>query len=247
MSVVLAVLAAALISSFLSVDFGFNLESIPTFVGFALGLSIVLVVFELPPLLMRWQRTREIGRLRVLPWALVVAAAFVLVSRIFGLQPGYLYGLVLSVSFSTPVEPVQEARETGAGMLATLALALAAWLLLDGVRGGALSTGEAASTVISTATAAVVVSGLEAVAFGMLPLRFMPGRVVYTWHRPIWALLFGTGIFFFITILIGPTSGYLSELTPVAWLSALGVFGIFGAISLAFWAWFRFRPAPAEA
>ena len=52
--------------------------------------------------------------------------------------------------------------------------------------------------------------------------------------------------YLFITILIGPTSGYLSELTPAAWLSALGVFAAFGAISLAFWAWFRFRPRPSH-
>ena len=31
----------------------------------------------------------------MLPWTLVVAALFVLVSRIANLQPGYLYGLVL--------------------------------------------------------------------------------------------------------------------------------------------------------
>lgn len=34
--------------------------------------------------------------------------------------------------------------------------------------------------------------------------------------------------------------------SPAAWLSALGVFAVFGAISLAFWKWFRFRPAPIE-
>ncbi len=246
MAVVLAVLAAALVSSFLSADFGLNVESLPTFAGFAAGLTIVLVAFELPPIVMRWRRTGEIGRLRVLPWALVVAAAFVLISRIFNLQPGYLYGLVLSVSFSRPVEPDQEARETAVGMIATLAVAIAAWLVLDGLRAGIGAEGDALATVISTATAAVVVAGLEAVAFGMLPLRFMPGRVIYAWHRPAWAILFAAGLFFFIQILIGPTSGYLADLTPAAWLAALGVFAAFGAISLGFWGWFRFRPAPAD-
>jgi hypothetical protein len=246
MSVVLAVLDAALISSFLSPDFGPNVASVPTFLGFVLGLAIVLVAFELPPIVMRWRTNGEVGRLRVLPWTLAVAAAFVLVSRIFELQPGYLYGLVLGVTFSRSVSPAIEARETVVGTVATLLLAIAAWLVLEDVRASAPAD-DAIATVVQTATAAIVVSGLEAVAFGMLPVRFMPGQAVYAWSRSAWAVLFGVGMFAFVQILVGPTSGYLAELTPQAWLAGLGVFAAFGAFTLLFWAWFRFRPTAGEA
>ena len=87
-----------------------------------------------------------------------------------------------------------------------------------------------------------MVGGLEAVAFGMLPIRFMPGRAIYTWSRVAWAALFALGLFAFIQVLIGPSSGYLADLAPGAWLAALGVFAAFGAFSILFWAWFRFRP-----
>jgi hypothetical protein len=241
-SVVFGVLVAALISSFLAPGFGSNAESIPTYLGFLLGLTVVLIVFELPPLLMRRRKTGELGRLRVLPWTLVVAALFVLVSRLAGLQPGYLYGLVLGTVFTKEPAPGDEAKETVVGMIATLVLAVAAWLALDGVRGDAFHAGEAWSTVVGTAAATIVVSGLEAAAFGMLPLRFMPGRVVYEWSRPAWAALFGVGVLAFVQILVGPTSGYLAELNADAWLAALGVFAAFGLFSLVFWSWFRFRP-----
>ena len=89
-----------------------------------------------------------------------------------------------------------------------------------------------------------MVSGLEAVAFGLMPFRFMPGVVIYRWNRVIWAVLFGASLFAFFHILIGPTSGYLSSLTAPAWLAALGVFAAFGAFTILFWAWFRFRPSP---
>jgi hypothetical protein len=79
----------------------------------------------------------------------------------------------------------------------------------------------------------------------MMPFRFMPGVAVYRWNRLIWALLFGASLFAFFHILIGPTSGYLSTLTAPAWLAALGVFTAFGVFTVLFWAWFRFRPAPA--
>ena len=61
---------------------------------------------------------------------------------------------------------------------------------------------------------------------------------------PGWALLCGVSLFAFIHILIGPTIGYLSDLTAPAWLAALGVFAAFGVFTVLFWGWFRFRPSP---
>jgi hypothetical protein len=56
-------------------------------------------------------------------------------------------------------------------------------------------------------------------------------------------VLFGLSVFAFIHILIGPTSGYVSTLNPAAFIAAGGVFAIFGALSIATWGYFRFRPA----
>jgi hypothetical protein len=226
------------------------LESVPTFLGFLVGLSIVLVALELPGFLMRSRTTGEIGRLRVLPWTLVLAAVFVLMSRLADLQPGYLYGIVLGTTFTRAVGPDVEGREAAVGMLVALGAAIGAWLLLGEVRVGSLAAGDLVGMVIETAAVTIVVAGLEAVAFGMLPIRFLPGGVIYAWSRPAWAGLFGLGLFAFMQVLIGPSSGYLAELEPAAWLAALGVFAAFGIFSLLFWSWFRFRPgpqAPAEA
>jgi len=57
--------------------------------------------------------------------------------------------------------------------------------------------------------------------------------------------LFGASLFAFFHLLIGPTSGYLSQLSYQGWLAAMGVFAAFGAFTVLFWAWFRFRPSPA--
>jgi hypothetical protein len=95
--------------------------------------------------------------------------------------------------------------------------------------------------VLSTAFAVTLVAGLEAAAFGLMPMRFMPGHMVYKWNRLGWALLFGLSVFAFVHLLIGPTSGYVSELAPEAFLAALGVFAAFGALSIVTWLYFRFR------
>ncbi len=245
MRIVAAVLVAAVISSFLSPDLGFDSASLAIFLGFALALVLILVSFELPGLLEHRRVTGEMGRLRVLPWALILAAVFVVVSRLAALQPGYLWGVVLGVVFLRPAGETVEGREQAAGALWTLTVAVAAWLALGWLRGPTGTDGSFLSTILETALAAVVVGGLEAVAIGLLPFRFMPGAAVYRWSRLAWALLCGVSMFAFIHILVGPTTGYLSDLTAPAWIAALGIFAAFGVFTILFWGWFRFRPTPA--
>ncbi len=188
--------------------------------------------------------TGEVGRLRPLPWALIIAVVFVLISRLAALQPGYLWGVVLGVVFLRTDTSADEGREQAAGALWTLIVAVLAWLALGAVRGTAGTDGTFLATAAETALAAIVVAGLEAVAFGMMPFRFMPGAAIYRWNRVIWAALFFASLYGFLHILVGPTSGYLSDLTAPAWLAALGVFAAFGVCTILFWAWFRFRPTP---
>ena len=80
-----------------------------------------------------------------------------------------------------------------------------------------------------------------------MPLRFLPGYALYRWNRLAWALLWGVGLFAFVHILIGPTSGYVSELSPAAFMAALGVFAAFGALSIATWLYFGLRAKPETA
>ena len=242
--VAVAILVAALISSFIYPRFGLDATSLATFIGFVLALVVILVTFELPGLLEHRRVTGEMGRLKVLPWALILAAAFVVLSRVASLQPGYLWGVVLGAVFLMPDAEKDEGREAAAGALWTLAVAIAAWIALGWLRGAAGTSTAFLTVMAANALGAIVVSGLEAVAIGLLPFRFMPGYAVYRWNRPAWAALCGASLFAFIHILIGPTSGYLADLSGPAWIAALGVFVGFGAFTVLFWAWFRFRPTP---
>jgi hypothetical protein len=240
----IAIVITAFISSFLSPNLGFNETSLATVVGFLVALVVVLISFEVPAILEHRRVTGEVGRLRVLPWALVIAALFVLVSRLASLQPGYLWGVVLGVVFIRTDTSADEGRDSAAGALWTLIVAVLAWLAMGWVRAASGTDPTFFNVAAQTALAAIVVSGLEAVAFGLMPFRFMPGVAIYRWNRFIWAALFGASLFAFFHLLIGPTSGYLSQLSYQGWLAAMGVFAAFGAFTVLFWAWFRFRPSP---
>ena len=232
----------ALVSSFVDPHFGLDLRSLAEFLGFLVGLIVVLASFKLPPMLAHKRKTGELGKLRPLPWALAIAVLFVLVSRVGNLQPGYLYGIVLGAIFVKDVSDREEGRETFYGSLWTLAAAFLAWLGLTWARSLGYDPNGFGMTLLSTAFAAILVAGLEATAFGLMPLRFMPGHAVYRWNRLGWALLFGLSVFGFVHILIGPGSGYVSELSPAAFIAALGVFAAFGGLSILTWLYFRFRP-----
>ena len=72
-------------------------------------------------------------------------------------------------------------------------------------------------------------------------MRFLAGQALYRWNRPLWAALLGIGLFAFLYLLVGPHSGYLSELPLSGLIAAFGVFAAFGTLSVAFWSYFRFR------
>jgi len=104
-----------------------------------------------------------------------------------------------------------------------------------------LPEGDLFGIAAATAFGAILVLGLEATAFGLMPLRFLPGYAVYRFSRLAWAALFGLSVFAFLHLLIEPDAGYLDTLTPSAFIAACGVFALFGGLSLATWAYFRFR------
>ena len=74
-------LLVALISAFLDPTFGLNARSVAVYLGFLVALVVMLVSFKAPGVLVHRRRHREWGQLRVLPWTIVLAAVFVLISR----------------------------------------------------------------------------------------------------------------------------------------------------------------------
>jgi hypothetical protein len=123
-----------------------------------------------------------------------------------------------------------------------LAVALAAWVALIPV-GSAAADGAIGPMILQATLTTLVVGGLEGVAIGMLPLRFLPGEAVLAWSRRAWAILFGIGVFAFLHVLVNPSSGYLADTERAPLLTVVLLLAVFAIASVGLWAWFRFRPA----
>jgi hypothetical protein len=78
-------------------------------------------------------------------------------------------------------------------------------------------------------------------------MRFLDGCRVKEWNRMVWALLFAFAIFVTVQVLLQPGSGYVGHSSTPAKLAVFALYLLFGLATLAFWAYFRYRPARQEA
>jgi hypothetical protein len=245
------VLLTALLYAFLDPTFGFSPDSLATFAGLAVGLFVVLLAYGLPLILLS-RRDGFALTVRALPATLFIGLLCVVVSRVADFQPGYLYGLIIGFFFAHGVERRVEGRAEAVAAGASLLAALIAWVLLAFLRGSGSQPGDLFPILLEATMVTVVVAGLENAVFAMLPLRFMPGSVVFAWDRRVWAALMALGLFGFAHVLLNPAegAGYLADTTRTSFFTLIALLAVFGVSSVLFWAYFRFRPArpapPAE-
>ena len=126
--------AGAAVYLLLDPSVALDVETVAIYLGMLAGLGVVMLAFEAPPLLLYRRRTGTSPGVRALPWTLPAAALCVIVSRVAGLEPGYLYGLLLGLVFQGELTAGQEGRQTAFGAAWTLAVALVAWVGLGAVR-----------------------------------------------------------------------------------------------------------------
>jgi hypothetical protein len=239
------VLVSALLYGFLDPAFAFDEASLATYVGLVITIVLTAWLVAAPGRAFHRLRAGDRGALRVVPATLLVAAACVLISRLAGFQPGYLYGLLVGYVFASHLPPDDDGRAAARGAAWMLGIALAAWFSLGAVRTPGIQPSPAAA-IAESVFAALTVGAIEAIVFGLVPMRYLHGGAIFRWNRVRWAALYVPGLFAYWLVVLNPANGFLDEGHPAPFLTAVGLFVVFGLASIAFWAWFRFRPAPGR-
>ena len=166
----------------------------------------------------------------------LIAGAFMLISAIASARPGYVFGIIIGVTFVPALEKSETGAYSALEAVLVLGIGLVAWLLRWPLSYGLRAHPDTFHRFVADLLAVIVVSCVCAVAFGMAPLRFLPGEKVRAWHQVAWVVLWAVGLFALLQIL---ESGYgyasaTEERTPTL------VFGIvLLVLSIAFWAYFR--------
>jgi hypothetical protein len=242
---VTVLLTGAVLGSLLNPKFGLNRTSAAGFTATILAILWGIMLSQTVGHSYRRARHKPIRRyLKALPGGLLVAALCVLISRVSDFQPGYLYGIVAGIAFEGKLAKHEDGHVVVLSTTATITAAVLAWLIWVPVHAAASTPGAAIGIVIGDdLLASIVVGGLVGSVVGMLPLRFMPGGTLVSWHRGAWAGTFSLALFGLLQVVVRPETGGHGGTAPT--LSAILLFGLFGGASIAFWAYFRRRKASA--
>ncbi|MDX6273410.1 MAG: hypothetical protein QOJ92_620 [Frankiales bacterium] len=238
------VLTGAVLGALLDPHAGLDLST-------ALGLLATLVTIVVFLLLKAgietgYRRSRQLDGarvLRVLPGGLAVAAACVLFSRLLNFQPGYLYGVVAVVAFSTAMPKQDKGRVSAVSHVAQLVVGLVAWLVWLPVH----DAGSTWPVILATdVLGALFVAALVSTTLTLLPLRFLDGGHVFEWRRTVWGALFLTAAFVMLAVMLNPHSDKVRS-GPSNWVLAIALLVLFGAASAGFAYYWHRRDARAVA
>ncbi len=231
----------AVINSQLSPDFGFNPASLALLLGIFITLVITSVVYDLFRALYLKRRFGLRSKLRTHVIGLMIGAILVLASRLANFVPGYIYGIFTALTFAgKDPSDKQDGEGLAVATIGLVALAALGWFAWIPVKAAATQAGADFPVLVLDATlSSLWVTALIAVVFGLAPIRFFYGEQVKKWNKTGWTIIYAIGVgLFAFTLLQG---GIYGTSNKTSLISVLTLFIGFGAFSLLFWGYFRYR------
>jgi hypothetical protein len=239
------VVASAVLFSFIEPGFPTEDGAPQYLLGMLLGFALVSVVFfSTWRLVIHKLEPGSKGEWKLYPPFIFLAAFLVVMARLAHFIPGVVLGTVAEY------EPAKRLSVRTAGIRvavtygALMAVGLAAWFAWIPVEHAAAKEGASNLTLILDAALAITfVSSLESVAFGLLPMRFLDGNDLFTWHKGLWAAMWGGALVWFSIVILHPALSTYSEESGhhIFWFVLL--FSALMLAALTTWAYFRIRDA----
>jgi hypothetical protein len=239
--------AAAIVYSQLVPGVGLDSKSLIFVAALTMALIVVTLVLEavrIPYL----RRRHQVGsHLRMFPRAFLIAVILVLLSRLTGFEPGFIFGVTCGLAVAGALRDEDEGRSIALACVGLLAMAVIAWIVWIPVADAAENADPSTSVILfDTFLATLWVTGLQVVLFGLLPFRFLYGEKVLHWSRTGWCALYGFAAFMFVQTLVHPSAdswGGFSEGTMIL-IAVTGVVMLIAAT--AYWLYVRnHTPHPA--
>ncbi|MBU1587395.1 MAG: hypothetical protein KKH51_05550, partial [Actinobacteria bacterium] len=147
------------------------------------------------------------------------------VSRVAGIQPPIVVGIVLAVRFAPEIGGRARGILSLAQVAAIVLLGFVAWLAQS-----ALGPVDGFfPSLVSETLSALCIAALGSAMVMLLPVNRMPGRLIWSWSRTAWAA---------VTLVTATVAGVViagGSGFPVPWV--LGGALVFAAVSVGAWAW----------
>ncbi|MFN8586000.1 MAG: FGLLP motif-containing membrane protein [Dehalococcoidia bacterium] len=246
----LILLAVASIYAGLDPDFGWNAATAALIVSLTVGVGLLTIVYEGAQVLFG-ARAGARSSLQLQPLGIVIAALSVVITRVTDVHPGIVLGVIAGAAVGSHDARLQ-GRIVTAAMLGILAVSMGSLLLVGPFQSLSTDHPEVWWAVIpETVAVTLFVGGIEGLLFSLLPLKFMEGRRVWDWSRPVWFVLALGVSFLFFHVVLNRTDAYTSvvEETGVQTLLLICVASV--AVSSVFWLacrlWLPGEPEPEAA
>ncbi len=165
-------------------------------------------------------------------FGLFFAITCVLLGRAMELNPGYIYGLPISLFFIRLADEKQEGMLNFFGIAWMLLIATAMWFLAPQMK---------AYEVLHDFFNIVFVILIEGAFLEMLPLPYLTGGSVYQWKRFAWAGGFTMIVFLLFQTLFNPQSTIMHLAKSPPTLSALMILGCYAAGVFILWGYLMWR------
>ncbi|GLK15819.1 hypothetical protein [Herbiconiux flava] len=216
----------------------------PELAALIVPLAVALVVANAVPLGATsgyaWARLRRRAQLLVRPSTLLLTAATVLLSRLAGLEPGFVFGASIGLVFGIALERASGARAVVVGALAALLLGVGSWTAASALRASP-GAGAGDALLLDTLTA-ITVCALSAPVVALLPLSFLDGQALFRASRPAWAALYSVSLATFGVVLVPLADAWSPVVSDLAWW--LACLAAVSALTAAVWLYFRYVPDP---
>ncbi|ROS51486.1 hypothetical protein [Frigoribacterium sp. PhB24] len=208
--------------------------------GIAIGVALVNVLaIVVPTLLVARSRGRG-ARVRMSPRLLLVAVVACAVTRLFGLDPPLVLGVVLVGSLVTPGSTAPRRRpgesdDREAGMPALVQVAVLAVVSAGAwaVHGALPATGGFVTELALETSATVCLTGLGSLVLALVPVGSLPGRRIWAWSRPLHVALTVVGVAAAAAVLTGGPSSFPVE-------GAVAAATVTAGLCVAVWLWTSF-------
>jgi hypothetical protein len=243
----LTILVAAILLGFADPGFGFTGQSVRLLL--AMILAVVAINIGLSLIVMRVARRAfdVFAMLRPMPAALAIVAVSVLVSRLAGISPGFLFGIVLGVAYARELRLRDDARLGLLGTGITLAAGLLAWLGY-GVATATMSGPGFVGNLVIEVLAAITLEALGTLVVALLPIDFLDGRTIFRWSKLAWLGAYAVTALVFLFVVVPMSDNWGSMSAPMLGWGTL--FAVFAVVAITTWAVFRRRvssSSPADA
>jgi len=241
----IGVVASAVLFSFIEPGFPTEDGALQYLMGMVIGFAVVsFVFFTTWRLVLHRLEPDGTGEWKLYPPFILLAAFLVVMARLAHFLPGVVLGTVAeyepSKKLSVRTAGIRVATTYGVLML----LGLAAWFAWIPVEHAASKEGASSLTLIlDSALAITFVSGLESVAFGLIPMKFLDGNELFTWRKGLWAAMWGAALLWFSVVIVHPALSTYGELTGTGAVWFVLLFSTLMVLALSTWAFFRLRDA----